>query len=248
MIQSTGGGSDGLSVASGSAGRLLRRHVPGCAEHRADRRVGRGGLRPGGGGRVEPDVARARGSPVVASQLGETEVQDLQETVARQHQVLGLEVPVHDAGSVGLGEAVGGLRGDLQQPPRGARPAFLGQQQPAQRLAVDALHHDVRQAGGLADLVDRDDVRVIERGRRARLLSESSEAHRIRRETLGQELHRHVPVQVLVARAPDVAHPASPQAGHELETREPHAGEGRQSMPPERPESTSDGSRDYAPL
>ena len=130
----------------------------------------------------------------------------------------------------------------------GQRPPLLGQQQRAQRLAVDALHHDVRQAGGLADLVDRDDVRVIERGRRARLLGESSEAHRIRRETLGQELHRHVPVQVLVARAPDVAHPAGPQAGHELETREPHAGEGRQSMPPERPESTSDGSRDYAPL
>ena len=96
------------------------------------------------------------------------------------------------------------------------------------------LHHDVRQAGGLADLVDRDDVRVIERGGRARLLSESSEAHWIRREAFGQELDRHVPVQVLVARAPDVSHPAGAQAGDELEAREPHAGEGRQSMPPER--------------
>ena len=67
----------------------------------------------------------------------------------------------------------------------------------------------------------------LEEGRDAWL-----EAHGIRRETLGQELHRHVPVQVLVARAPDVAHPAGPQAGHQLETREPHAGEGRQSMPP----------------
>ena len=49
-----------------AAGGLLGRHVPGGAEHRADRRVGRGRLRPGGGApsrtrrRPRPGLARRR--------------------------------------------------------------------------------------------------------------------------------------------------------------------------------------------
>ncbi|HEX9688019.1 MAG TPA: hypothetical protein VGB47_02985 [Thermoanaerobaculia bacterium] len=46
------------------------------------------------------------------SQLRQPEVEDLDQTLLGHHHVLGLQVPVHDAGFVGAGETVGHLRGD----------------------------------------------------------------------------------------------------------------------------------------
>jgi len=45
------------------------------------------------------------------NELGEAEVEDLDEAVPGHHDVLGLEIPVDDPRGVGLGEAVGDLRG-----------------------------------------------------------------------------------------------------------------------------------------
>jgi hypothetical protein len=45
--------------------------------------------------------------------LGEAEVEDLH-AIARQHDVLGLDVAVGDTGAVGAVEGVGELRGELQ--------------------------------------------------------------------------------------------------------------------------------------
>jgi hypothetical protein len=135
---------------------------------------------------------------------------------------------VDDAGRVGLGEAVGRLGSDLEQAPRRKRPALLGEQDLAQRLPVDQLHHDVGQARGLADLVDRDDVRVVERRGGPCLLGEAAEPGGVGGEALGQELHGHFAEQVVVARAPDVAHAPRADARDQLEAREPHADGGRQ--------------------
>ena len=88
------------------------------------------------------------------------------------------------------------------------------------------LHDDVGQAGGLADLVDGDDVGVVERGGGPRLLREAAHAARVGGELLGQELDRDVAVEVVVARAPDLAHPPRAQPGEELVASEPHADRG----------------------
>ena len=50
-------------------------------------------------------------------QFRQTEVQDLDETVARHHHVLGLQVAVDNPGGVRLCEPVGHLHTDLEEPP-----------------------------------------------------------------------------------------------------------------------------------
>ncbi len=204
---------------------LFRGHVPGRAEDDADRGLGRRRLRPRGGGRVEilPLAARS-----IAAQLDEAEVEDLHEAVGRHHDVVGLQVTVNDARGVGLGEALRDLRSDLEETARGEGVGLAAQDQLPKRVAVDQLHDDVAQARGrLADVVDGDDVGVVQRGGGAGLLAEAAETVRVAGELLGQELHRDVAVQVVVARSPDLAHASSTQAGEELVSSEPHAGRGR---------------------
>ena len=54
-------------------------------------------------------------------ELGETEVQNLDETVLAHHDVLRLQIPVHDAGGVRLGETVCELACDLEKVLRAKR-------------------------------------------------------------------------------------------------------------------------------
>jgi hypothetical protein len=138
---------------------LLGRHVADRAEHHA---------RPG-------DRSRHRGllrglRVVQLGQLGEAEVEDLDVAVLRDHDVVGLEVAVLDPCRVRLGERVGHLHGDLERLARRELPAG---QQVAQRAALDQLHRDPGDTRVLADVEHRDDVRVVERGGRARLLLEA---------------------------------------------------------------------------
>ena len=92
--------------------RLLRRHV-------ADRSQD--------GSRSGPDRDRRRLRErtrlhLGGRELGEAEVQDLDEPVLRDHDVLGLQVPVDDPALVRAREPIGGLCRDRQQPARGERP------------------------------------------------------------------------------------------------------------------------------
>ena len=210
------------TVVDGATAGLLRRHVAHGAEHDAGRGLRGGRVGPGRRGRVEPLLSLARR---VRAQLGEAEVEQLHEAVVRHHHVLGLEVAVDDAGGVRLREPVRHLRADLEDAPHGQRAAV--EHHLAQRVALHQLHHDVRHSRGLADVVDRDDVRVVERGRRARLLREAAEPQRVGGEPLRQELDRHVAVQLLVVRPPDLAHSSRADAGGQLVSAEPHPGSGR---------------------
>ena len=207
------------AVVDGAAARLLRGHVAGRPEHDPGRGLRRGRLGPGGRGRVEPVLLSAG---AVAAQLGEAEVEDLDVAVGGHHDVLGLQVPVDDAGGVGLGEAVRDLGSDVEQPSNGQGARILGQDQLAQRVPLDHLHHDVGQAGGLADVVDGDDVGVVERGGGPGLLREAAHAARVGGELLGQELDGEVAVEVVVARAPDLSHPPCAEAGKKLVLAETH--------------------------
>ena len=129
-----------------------------------------------------------------------------------------------DAGGVRAGEPVGQLAGDVQHPP--GRQRVLGADEVAQRPPVHELHDREGQPRRLADLVDRDDVRVVEGGGRARLLGEAAEAVRDRGEGLGQELDGDVAVEVVVAGAVDLTHAPRAQLVEELVPAEPHADDG----------------------
>ena len=118
-----------------------------------------------------PDDHPGRGPPPVGRILRtdrarEAEVEDLHDAARRDHQVLGLQVPVNEAGLVGVGHALGRLHRDVHRP-RERQPPVLKER--TDGAAVHVLHDDVGTRGALADLVDRQDVRVTERGRRLRL-------------------------------------------------------------------------------
>ena len=67
-----------------------------------------------------------------------------------------------------------------------------------------------------ADVVDRDDVRVVQRPGRLRLLLEAPQAVRVLRVRGGQDLDRDVALQPRVAGAIDLAHPARADRAEDL--------------------------------
>ncbi len=101
----------------------------------------------------------------------------------------------------------------------------------AQRPSLDELHHEEGTVARLADLVDRDDVGVIERGGGAGLVLEAREARRIRAQRDGQRLDRDVPLEARVARAPDDAHPAGAERREQLVGAQPGSSRERHVAP-----------------
>ena len=111
-----------------------------------------------------------------------------------------------DPGGMGGGERVGDLRrdlgrlGDRKRPPL---PQHLSQVDPR-----DELHHDVVDRTVRAAVVYRDDVRMVETGRRARLACEPLNERRILGERGRQHLDRDRTVENPVDGAVDDTHPA----------------------------------------
>jgi hypothetical protein len=132
LVEDRPQGEDVGAVVDGLAPHLLRRHVAHRPDHRARARPPREGGQAGGVARVDGLLA--------LGQLGEAEVQDLDEPVARHEQVLRLQVAVHDPVLVGRGEA----SRDLQPVVEGAvrRQRRLAEAGP-QRLALEQLRDDV---------------------------------------------------------------------------------------------------------
>ena len=92
-------------------------------------------------------------------QFRHAEVQQLHVPVGPQHDVLGLHITVHDAGAVRHVERRRDLSRDVDGVDDRERPAAKTL---SQRLALDQLRDDERPAIVRADVVDRDDVRMIE--------------------------------------------------------------------------------------
>ena len=173
------------------AGRLLRGHVCDGAQHDA-------GPRRFAGRRKLRDVG-----PRGLRELGEAEVENLDEALPRDHQVLGLQVAVHDPGLVRPGEPLGDLAGEGEKT-LGRKCAV--REKIAQRFSLHELHRDVGDRVGLADLVDRDDVGMIERGGRAGLLLEAREPVPILGNFSRQDLDRDFPSKPGVPGLPDLPH------------------------------------------
>ena len=81
-----------------------------------------------------------------------------------------------DAGGVCGGQAVGDADEQLDDlPPR----ALVGPRPVSERAAVDELRDQILPAVELPDVVDREDVRMVQRGRRLRFALEAAARGRI---------------------------------------------------------------------
>ena len=91
----------------------------------------------------------------------ETKVENLHLTVARHEDVVGLQIAMHDALVVSGGQAPADLHGIVHR--RTQRERCTGRPL-AQRGAVEHLHGGIRNPVKSADVVNRDDVGMRERG------------------------------------------------------------------------------------
>ena len=93
-------------------------------------------------------------------QLGQAEVEQLRRSLRRDHHIGGFQIAMQDAARVRFFERRGDLNRQTDRVVRGQRAL--------ERLALDVLEHQVVRP----DVVDLADVRMIERGDRARFLLE----------------------------------------------------------------------------
>ncbi len=179
---------------AGLAGRLAAGLLGGHVLERPQDRPGRGATRPARGlaGLVTELVAEARDAPV--------EDEDVPPVL--DHEVGGLQVAVEDAALVRVLH-------DRAGRPEGAeelRPGEAGADRLGERPARDELHRveetAVRKA---AEVVDRDDARVVELRGRPRLGVEAGRPSR-RRELRGERLERDGAVEPRVVGGEDLAH------------------------------------------
>ena len=122
-------------------------------------------------------------------------------------QVRRLEIAVDDARGVRGGQRIG----DLGDEPRRLCVRQGSSREPRrQRLALVVRYGDERLAVRVADFVDRPDVRVIERARRARFAQEPCRRFGGARPGI-EELERDPALQLRVLREVDGAHSARPE-------------------------------------
>jgi len=98
------------------------------------------------------------------------EVQDLHLVRRCDKDVTGLEVTVNDVSAVGEGDGVGDPK--EQGSETGANPDRVGFHELVQRFAGHELHGDEVAVETLFEVMDGDNTRVVERGRRPGLLAE----------------------------------------------------------------------------
>ena len=120
------------------------------------------------------DEARIATAPIGGRRrflLGKAEVENLHPSVARDEDVLGLQIAVHDAALVRGGQPARDLNRVVDRLER--REPFRLLEADAQRVAFEQLHDRVDDAGIVADVVQRQNVGMVERGDRLRFALEA---------------------------------------------------------------------------
>jgi len=170
------------------AQRLFRTHVLDGAHHDA-------GLSHGLGRGLSPTLPEAR------SQLGETEIKDLEAALGVDHEVRRLDVAVRDPLSVGGGKGIG-------KPCTEIDDLSGGQRRPrhpvVDALAVHVLHGDEVDTFSLSDIIDVGYARVVEGRGGTCLILEATPTILALGTCRRQDLERHHPAE------PDIA-PSRPR-------------------------------------
>ncbi len=164
-------------------------------------------------------MRRADGHPgarelAARRRLRDAEIRDHGQPVLVEHDVVGLDVAVHDAALVRVGEGARNLDQDLTDLAGGERAARG--QHGRQWLATQELHDEIDHPAGLADAIDRDDAGVLELGGRTGFALEPLDELLVEREGKRQDLDRHVSLQLLFARLEDDGHSAAAQLFEDL--------------------------------
>jgi hypothetical protein len=178
------------------AGGLLGRHVGDRPDDHSRLRASRRG-RP-----------RRRFAVERLEQLRQAEISQLRVAVLRDKDVLRFDVAVDEAGRVRGRQPVGHADQKVDDLAPRARP---GPRPCLERATVDKLCDEVLAAIHLADVVDRKDMRVIERRERMRFALEAGQPIGVRGEQRRQDFDRHLARQLRVAREIDLAHAAGAQ-------------------------------------
>ena len=175
---------------------LLGGHVAGRADERVlvGQRNARVGLR--------------RERVAAGDELGDAEVEQLGLPGGRDDHVLGLEIPVDDASSVGGRQGVGDMPAELK---RLAHRHRSPRQPGRERLALDVLQDDVGATVGIdADVVDGTDAGVVDGRDGPSLLEQSCPQPLVRPVCRGHELDGDVAVEDDITAQIHVAHAAGP--------------------------------------
>ena len=138
--------------------------------------------------------------------FGEPKVQNLGVSAIGHENVCRLDVPVHDPLRVGGVERVGNLRAQFQHRIDGQR---LSADSMLQRLPFQKFHGQERLALSFLDVVNRADVRVVERRGGARFSLEPLQRLPVFCEVLRQKLQRHPSTQFRVFGLVDHTHAAT---------------------------------------
>jgi hypothetical protein len=156
----------------------------------------------------------------------QAEVRDLQDPVAGDAQICGLDVAVDDASVRRLAEPGGGFRADQRDHGAWQRAALL--KQFLRIAAFEQLHRVVgaRRVAGLSGLEDRDEVGMGQAGQGARLAQKPLGDGGVVDLACAQDLDGGAPVQGIVGGQIDLAH--RPNAELLLDPVAPHAGPGSQ--------------------
>ena len=153
------------------------------------------------------------GRPRRRRELRESEIEDFRVAVGTQHDVLGLDIAVHETAGMRRRQSTCELDADLDNV--ADRQRALLQAVP-QRLALDELGDEVRTVIDFAEIVYHDDMRVVQTGRGSGFLMKPSEPIAVNGEMRRQELERHRPIELGVVGQIHLAHAARAQPRHQL--------------------------------
>ena len=149
---------------------------------------------------------RARLGHLARAGAGDPEVRHLHAALAVDEDVVRLDVAVHDPVPVREAQRREDLARVLDRDVD--RRGAAADDQLLERAAVEELHRDVVGVLGLAAVVDRDDVRVVERGGVLRLAAEALDELVVVPVAAVEDLDRDAAAELLVFGEVDVGHPA----------------------------------------
>jgi hypothetical protein len=123
---------------------------------------------------------------------GQAEIDDLGIAVVPHHDVVGLDIPVHDPGGMGRGQRLGHLADEVHERGQGEPPP---PREPPQCLALDQLHDEEGLAFVLFHAINSTNMRMIQGGDGAGFALEPLQALDILGILPGQELEGDAAVE-----------------------------------------------------